>query len=148
MKKYVLTSLLIFMSVLLLAQNEQEEKELIKKTIQTAYIDGLQNNGDVEQIRKGFHPGFNLLGVRNDMLTKFPIYSWVKGFEKRQSENPEPPSAEQKITCDYLLIDVTGNAAMAKIQLKRNDQLLFTDYLQLYKFEEGWKIVSKIYFRH
>ncbi|MFU8844570.1 MAG: nuclear transport factor 2 family protein [Bacteroidales bacterium] len=25
---------------------------------------------------------------------------------------------------------------------------MFTDYLSLYKFEEGWKIVSKIFFRH
>jgi len=137
-----------FISSALLAQDAEKEKQAIKNVIQTAYVDGLQNKGNVEDIKKGFHPGFNLLGVRDNMLTKLPIYSWIESFEKRKATNPELPTAEKKVTCDYLLIDVTGNAAMAKIQLNRNNELLFTDYLQLYKFEDGWKIVSKIYYRH
>ncbi|MBU8892417.1 MAG: nuclear transport factor 2 family protein [Bacteroidales bacterium] len=130
------------------AQETEKEQNAIKSIIQTAYVDGLQNKGELKDIENGFHPGFNLLGINHNMLTKFPIYSWIESFEKRKSENPEPPKDDQKITCDYITIDITGNAAMAKIQLKRNNELLFTDYLQLYKFEEGWKIVSKIYYRH
>ena len=38
---------------------------------------------------------------------------------------------------------------MAKIRLLENGtKLLFTDYLLLYKFEQGWKIVQKVYMRH
>ena len=136
----------VFTTSALFAQ--EAEKEAIKNVIQTSYVDGLQNKGNVADIEKGFHPGFNLLGVKDNMLTKFPIYSWIQVFEKRKTDDPTPPTNEKKITCDYLLIDVTGNAAMAKIQLNKNGQLLFTDYLQLYKFDEGWKIVSKIYYRH
>ena len=138
----------VFTTSIVFAQDAEKEKETIKNVIQTAYVDGLQNKGNVEDVEKGFHPGFNLLGVRDNMLTRFPIYSWIQVFEKRKEENPNPPTDEEKITCDYLLIDVTGNAAMAKIQLKRNGELLFTDYLQLYKFDKGWKIVSKIYYKH
>jgi hypothetical protein len=149
MKNIILVTVIaVFTATTLFAQEIEKEKEAIKNVIQTAYVDGLQNKGNVEDIEKGFHPGFNLLGVRNNMLTKFPIYSWIQSFEHRKKENPAPPTQEEKITCDYLLIDITGNAAMAKIQLNRNGELLFTDYLQLYKFEEGWKIVSKIYYRH
>jgi len=148
MKKLTLIMVAFFFATSIIAQETANEKEAIKKVIQTAYVDGLQNKGNVEDIESGFHPGFNLLGVRDNMLTKFPIYSWVESFEKRKGADPAPPAEEQKITCDYLLIDVTGNAAMAKIQLNRNKELLFTDYLQLYKFEDGWKIVSKIYYRH
>ena len=132
----------------LFAQAIEKEEDAIKKVIQTAYVDGLQNKGNVEDIKNGFHPGFNLLGINHNMLTKFPIYSWIQSFEERKAKDPNPPSKEQIITCNYLLIDVTGNAAMAKIELNRNKELLFTDYLQLYKFEEGWKIVSKVYYRH
>jgi hypothetical protein len=47
------------------------------------------------------------------------------------------------------MIDVTGYTAMAKIRLIENgSRLLFTDYLLLYKFTEGWKIVQKTYMRH
>lgn len=131
-----------------LAQDFNEEQILIKETIQKSYVDGLQNKGEVADIEKGFHPGFNLLGVRNDMLTKFPIYSWLESHEMRKAKDPTLPSDEDKVTCNYLTIDVTGNAAMAKIELVKHKKVIFTDYLQLYKFEEGWKIVSKIYYRH
>ncbi len=149
MKKGLILIVFTIISVSIIqAQDIDKEKDNIKAVIQTAYVDGLQNKGEVKDIEKGFHPGFNLLGINHNTLTKLPIYSWIELFENRKEKDHEPPTAEEKITCDYLLIDITGNAAMAKIQLNRNNELLFTDYLQLYKFEEGWKIVSKIYFRH
>ncbi len=149
MKNIIISILFIIITTSVIGAQENETEELkIKEVIQNAYVDGLQNNGDVKNIEKGFHPGFNLLGINDNMLTKFPIYSWIESFNKRKAKNPSVPAEEKLITCDYLLIDITGNAAMAKIQLKRNSELLFTDYLQLYKFDEGWKIVSKIYYRH
>jgi hypothetical protein len=149
MKKLIVFAVfMIFTAAAAIAQDIEKEKQEIKNVIQTAYVDGLQNKGNVEDIEKGFHPGFNLLGVNQNMLTKYPIYSWLESFKKRKEKDPTPPTDEQKITCKYLSVDVTGNAAMAKIELHRNNELLFTDYLQLYKFEEGWKIVSKIYYRH
>ncbi len=146
--KKVITVLAIVIFAASTAFGQDAEKEDIKNVIQTAYVDGLQNKGNVEDIINGFHPGFNLLGVREDKLTKYPIYSWIQSFEERKAKDPSPVTDEKKITCNYLLIDVTGNSAMAKIQLVRNKELLFTDYLQLYKFEDGWKLVSKIYYRH
>ena len=50
-----------------------DDEEAIKKVITSAYVDGLQNKGPVADIEAGFHPGFNLLGVNNDALTKWPI---------------------------------------------------------------------------
>lgn len=130
------------------AQDIDAEKEAVKKVIQSAYIDGLHNKGELQNIEKGFHPGFVLLGVNNNSLTQYPIYSWIESFNKKKKEDPSPLKPEQKMICEYLQIDVVGTAAMAKIQLKKNDVLIFTDYLLLYKFEEGWRIVSKTYFRH
>jgi hypothetical protein len=86
--------------------------------------------------------------VKNNQLTKYPIYSWVESVKKKMDKHPEGRPEEEKITCKYKSIDVTGNAAMAKIELYQKDKKLFTDYLQLYKFDGGWRIVSKIYHRH
>ncbi len=148
MKRLLLSFIFLAATGMLWAQDNATNKEAIKDVIQSSYVDGLQNKGDVDIIREGFHPGFNLLGVRQNSLTKYPIYSWLESFQKRKMADPNPPSDEDKITCKYLMIDITGNAAMAKIELWRQDTRLFTDYLQLYKFEEGWRIVSKIYYRH
>lgn len=132
----------------LLSFSQQNEEEAIKKVIQSAYVDGLQNKGPVTDIESGFHPGFELLGNRNNELTKWPIYSWIQYHEKKLAENPDIPAEKERVTCKFPLIDVTGNAAMAKIELYKEGDIIFTDYLSLYKFEEGWQIVSKIYFRH
>ncbi len=99
-------------------------------------------------IESGFHPGFELLGIKDNELTKWPIYSWIEYHQKKLKENPDPPKEDQVVTCKFPLIDVTGNAAMVKIELYKGGNMIFTDYLSLYKFEEGWEIVSKIYFRH
>lgn len=123
---------------------QKTDKEAVKNVIQKAYVDGLHNLKDLSETEKGFHPGFNLLGIRNNMLTKYPIYNWIESAKKRKAEKKEE---HPKTTCKFPLIDITGNAAIAKIELYRKDKQIFTDYLSLYKFDEGWRIVGKIYYR-
>lgn len=141
--------MLLVIPCMLLAQSKgdlEKEKEAIKKVIQKAYVDGLQNKGELSDIENGFHPGFELLGIRDNDLTELHIYSWIHMWKKGKAENPGAP--DPKITCNYAMIDVTGTAAIAKIDLFKGDKQIFTDYLSLYKFDEGWKIVSKIYYRY
>lgn len=147
-KLLVLTIVFFLSTIWLFAQEVDAEKDAVKKVIQTAYIDGLHNKGELSDVEKGFHPGFVLLGIKDNSLTQYPIYTWIESFNKRKKDDPSPLKPEQKMVCEYLQIDITGNAAMAKINLKRNEQLIFTDYLLLYKFEDGWRIVSKTYFRY
>lgn len=148
MKRIILTLALaigIGLPMLLSAQNNTDEDQ-IKSVIDKAYIEGLQNMGDIVEIRKGFHPGFDLLIMRNNLLSKLPIYTWLETTERRKAENPNGP--EHKTTVKYLFIDIVETAAIAKIELYREEKLQFTDYLSLYKFNEGWRIVSKIYQQH
>ena len=124
--------------------NAQTDEQAVKDVIQSAYIDGIHNLGDIGAIEKGFHPGFNLLiKNQNGQLVKFPIYSWIESTKKRKKENPE--GSKEKTTVDFVDIDITGEAAMAKIDLFRGGNKIYTDYLFLYKFAEGWRIVSKVY---
>ena len=126
------------------AQNESDKKAIIK-TIDAAYVQGLQNGQNIENINKGFHPGFNLLGLdQGNNLTKYPIYTWEASVRKRVESGQLPPV---KTTAKFPLIDITGNAAVVKVELYHGEKQIFTDYLSLYKFEEGWRIVSKIYYR-
>jgi len=148
MNKIALVLSLAFLIPAGLFAGGDEEKEAIKNVITSAYVNGLQNKGPVKDIEAGFHPGFNLLGMRNNELTKWPIYSWVQYHENKLKEDPTPPTAEEIVTSKFPMIDITGNAAVVKVELFKGGNQIFTDYLSLYKFEEGWKIVSKIYFRH
>jgi hypothetical protein len=122
------------------------DAEAIKQVIQEAYVDGLQNRGEIAPIRRGFDPGFELLGIRENQLTKLSIGDWIANLERSKEANPNPPQV--LTTVNFVDIDITGIAAIAKIELYRAERKIFTDYLSLYRFEEGWKIVGKIYHRH
>ncbi|MCP4218745.1 MAG: nuclear transport factor 2 family protein [bacterium] len=136
----------IFTLTLLAGDTAQADKDTIKKIIIESYRDGLCNVGDTALVDKGFHPGFNLLIMKNDMLEKFPIYSWKQSVETRKKAGKFPPKEKYQFT--FPQIDITETAAMAKVEFYQGKKLLFTDYLSLYKFNGGWKIVAKIYHKH
>jgi hypothetical protein len=126
--------------------NNEKEKEAIKKVIQEAYVDGIKNLGNIEKIEKGFHPDFNMLSVQDNKLRKFPISRWIEGVEKAKKENPDGPKV--KASVNFLIVDVIGNVGIAKFETYSGSKLAFTDIMILLKFEEGWRIVSKVYHRH
>ena len=70
----------------------------------------------------------------------------IESIGKRKAEGQCPP--EEKTRFEYPLIDITGNTAMVKIHFMRGDKHIYTDYLLLLKFSEGWRITDKIYFTH
>lgn len=147
MKKIILFSVFILFSFsALLAQDEQkEEKELIKKVIQTAYVDGLCNNADEEAVKKGFHTGFELLSAGKDnTMWKLPIYNWIEIAKAGKEKGNKYSFQNEYTTVKFLFIDVTGNVAIAKIEFYEGKELNYIDYLSLIKFKDDWKIVSKI----
>jgi len=143
MKKFTLLMITIF-TFSMTALQAQDGEKAIKQVIQSAYIDGIHNLGNIADIEKGFHPGFNLLiKNQNQELIKYPIYNWIESVKKRKAEHPNGP--EEKTTVEFVDIDITGDAGMAKIDLFRGGKKIYTDYLFLYKFGENWQIVSKVY---
>ena len=143
MKKYLFIAITLLFSSPVLSQNSDEET--IKQVIQTSYIDGIQNRGSADDIRKGFHPSFNMLRLTENDVKPLPIEEWITNLEKSKAKgDPAPSKAEGK----FINIDITGTAAVVKLDLFREGKRTFTDYLVLYKFNDGWKIVSKTYYRH
>lgn len=86
MIRIVFVFLAVFMSGMLLAQNENHEKEkqAIEAVIKTAYIDGIFNKGDVDAIKKGWYFDCDIMiQLKNKgSCYKNPAYSFVKLYEK------------------------------------------------------------------
>ncbi len=147
MKRLLFIALLLS-SIVLTAQNGEEEKEAIKSVIQTAYVDGLQNEGDLDKIDSGIHSGFNLLGIdKGTEMWKLPIEDWKKKTVKKKEEGKYPRTGDDLVTVKFLNIDVTGTAAVAKIEFYVGKEKKYVDYISLYKFDNGWKMVNKIYYK-
>lgn len=147
MNKIASVALVLFLSCgLMWAAPDGEEEAAIKAVILSAYRDGLCNVGDVELVKKGFHPEFRLLGTRDNALTILPIADWIRITEEKKAAGKFPPQV--LVAMEFPLIDVSGNAAMAKVKFLVGDKHVYTDYLSLFRFAEGWKIVNKIYTSH
>jgi hypothetical protein len=115
--------------------------------IQTAYVDGLQNEGDLAKIDQGIHPGFVLLGIgKGEKMWTLPIDKWKAKTELKLKEG-KLPRIEKLVSVKFLNIDVTGTAAVAKIEFYVGDKLTYIDYISLYKFEGHWKMVNKIFYK-
>ena len=123
-----------------------DDQAAIQAVIFSAYRDGLCNVGDVELVKKGFHPEFRLLGIKDDVLTILPIADWIKMTESKKAAGKFPPQVP--VNMEFPLIDVTGNAAVVKVKFLVGDRHVYTDYLSLFRFAAGWKIVNKIYTNH
>jgi hypothetical protein len=123
------------------------DKAAVETLIEGAYINGAFNDLDTETMRAGFHPVFKIHGVNNDALREYPIDDWIAGIEKRKAAADFDPS-DQKWDHKFVFVDVTGDAAVAKIELFKDSKHVYTDYLSLLKFSDGWKITDKVYFRH
>ena len=119
--------------------------DAVKAVVKSAYVEGVHAKGDVALMRAGFHPSFRMLVLKDGALSPVTLDEWAARIEKDASAKR---FARPGIRADFESVDVTGDAAVVRLELFRGGKHAFTDYLSLYRFPDGWKIVSKIYQAH
>ena len=141
-----LTPLLIATSGALLAAGAADlsarwaDESAIRQTIQY-YFDGGKNR-DSLTLRKAFHPEARMLFAREGKLVVVPIGEYITRVGSEQLKPGEVDSTERKVVS----VDVVGDAAVAKLELKRPNARLI-DYMSLLKVDGRWLIVNKIFSR-
>lgn len=115
--------------------SQNSDSVQIRSAIENSYIHGLINGKDYAEAKRGIHHDFTLLGHQGDSLTEKSIDQWIAQRKKR----PDLAEVGYKIC----FIDIDGDAAVSKIEMFRGS-IRAVDYLFLYKFHSGWKIVSAI----
>jgi hypothetical protein len=111
--------------------------------IEKAYIEGIHRRQDVGMVKSGFHNDFAMLVLHDEAVEKVLVDEWLTRVEIMKADNPGMWQAETRYTFEF--IDVSGYAAAAKLEVYKGDTHFSTDYLLLYRFKQGWRIVSKIY---
>ena len=110
------------------------DDEAIRATIQHYFDQGME-------VRKAFWPDAEMLYIRDGSLNVVPIEDYIARAESRADEPPRT-DVEKRIVS----IDRTGTAAVAKLELKGPDWMLY-DYMSMLKIDGEWKIVNKIFSR-
>ena len=115
----------------------------IKQVIEKAYIEGIHTDQDENKVRSGFHNDFAMLVLNEDELQKVDVDAWLARVEVMKSDNPGLWEAETR--CTLTFVDTAGYAAAVKLEVFKGERHFSTDYMLLYRFDEGWKIVSKVF---
>ena len=136
MKKIILVT--IFSAAVLLGHAQADPVSIKEiEVVCNYYLQG-GTNGDSVMFSKAFVPDGQMRYMRNDTLFNVSL----KDFIARARNNGVKLERTTKIES----IQVFGNAATAKLTIEY-PTFYFHDIMSLLKTKEGWKIVSKIFYR-
>ena len=124
-----------------------DDRAAVKQVINRAYFNGAFNDLDTKAMQRGFHPDFAIFSAKGRQLNKYPIATWIKAIEKKKNDPGFDPQ-KAIMDCKIVSLEVTGGCASAKVELFKKGKQIYTDYLSLLKFEDGWRIVAKVYHSH
>jgi hypothetical protein len=120
----------------LVAQSAPSADEAgVRKAID-AYFEG-HATGVGEHFRRGMHADMRFSTIVEGKLVHRTLDQFAGGFPGK------PAADEAKRKRRVVSIDITGIAAMAKIELDY-PTVFFTDYFLLMKVDGEWKIIDKI----
>jgi hypothetical protein len=127
------------------AAADPADVEAVKAVVTSAYVEGVHRQGDPALMRAGFHPDFRMYTLREGKVGFVTLDEWAEriGLAAKERKGPAP-----RVEANFTTVDVTGSAAVARVELHRDGKHVFTDYLSLYKLPEGWRIVAKTFQTH
>ncbi len=99
------------------------------------YLEGGTNN-DFDRLKKAFHENATMKFMGEEGYKEVNALEFFGGVMK-----PGPKSNRKTFISQ---INISGNAANARLELIYPDAII-VDYMNLLKFEDGWKIVGKIF---
>jgi len=95
--------------------------------------------GDGEFIRKAFHTEAKVMFFADGKFNQWSAEEFAARFTGK------PAADENKRKRSFEIIDVSGNAAIAKVVLDY-PTVKFTDYMTLLKIDGEWKIINKTFY--
>lgn len=118
------------------AQTAANDQARVRSVVQR-YLHGLKFNDTVD-FHAAFLPDARLMFVRADgSLGQLTQAEWYRGFAASAGKEEE---GELRIDA----VDITGNAAAVKV-VEVYPKSRYTDYLNLLRLGDEWRIVNKIY---
>lgn len=137
MTKIFLSVSIVIFSITANAQTDPQTTVREIETVCNYYLDG-GTNGDSIMFSKAFAPDGQMRYMRNDTLMNVSL----KDFMARMKNTGIKQDRKTKIES----VQVFGNAATAKLTIEYST-FYFHDIMSLLKTKDGWKIVSKIFYR-
>jgi hypothetical protein len=143
--KLLLTTSIFLVIGFLSVKGQNRDHAAIKEVLKEAYADGVFNEGRIRNIELGFSPQFQMIVNRGDSVEFFGLDNWIDQIEKHQVEDYYPVPKEQEVRLEIESIDVVQDVASVRLKFFVGKKARYIDFIDLYKYSTGWKIVSKTF---
>jgi hypothetical protein len=120
---------------------QSDDVAAVRRVIESAYVRGIHIERDSAAVRRGFHPRFVMSTLRGDSLAQVTLDQWLSRMDHGRRNSVRVEHAFDRV-------EVVGNTATARLRLSYDGRQRFTDFLSLYRFPEGWRIVNKAFQAH
>ncbi|NNC82631.1 MAG: hypothetical protein HKN79_03570 [Flavobacteriales bacterium] len=141
--RFTSLAFVLFFAFTAFAQEDaQMAEKAVQKVIQHSYLQGIHIERDSVAVREGFHPDFSMAVLTSKGLKRISLDSWLDRMKLDGTKN----TAE--IEGEFTSVEVSGNAATVRLEVYKDSKHIYTDFFGLYRFPDGWKIVSKHFHSH
>ena len=145
----ILSSIIFFISHNTFAQKKSrayDKAAAIEEVIREAYINGVYNTGYMLSVTQGFSPDFTaIVFEEKDQSRLETIEDWVKKTEQNKASGNLPLEGDQEVSFSIVKLEISNNIANARVQFMVGGKVQHTDFIGLYKFKTGWKLVNMMY---
>lgn len=117
-----------------------EDEAAVREALQH-YLNG-HATGKADEFRAAMHPDGTMYFMREGQFTRVSLADYI-ARAAAGSGQPAPDEAKRRRRIEF--VDITGNAAVAKLVLDYPDVKL-TDYMELLKIDGKWQIVAKSFY--
>lgn len=146
MKRFLFAVLVLLMTAMTAMAADPEDAAIVA-AVDQAYVHGVHIDNDPALMRAGMHDSFVMFVQSDKGVTQLTRDAWIERLTASKAAQ-DPNAKKPEIKADITVLDRSGKAAVAKVALFRDGKQIFTDYISLYRFEDGWKLVGKIFNRH
>jgi len=124
----------------------EREKDRIRQLLENVYVRDMYMKTTREALSREFDDVFHMLvpeidGRSNEILS----LRW-DGLGQLRANHPKAVDPEMRFA--FPLIDVVGDAAVARVDVYRGERHVYSDYVSLYRVQGAWRLVSKVYHAH
>lgn len=125
------------------ARRQSADEAEIRRVITAYYFEG-GRHGDSSRVRQAFDmANAHMFFVQADTLVDVPITEYVR---RAGASGARPDFRPDTNARRVVMVDVTGTAAVAKLEI-RTPTAVLTDYMTLLKVRGRWTVMNKIFDR-
>jgi len=122
------------------------ETERVRRVLEDVYVRDMYVKESREAMSREFDDVFHMLVPEIDGRRNVPVSVRWDGLAELRSNHPKAISPQTRF--EFPLIDVAGNAAVARVDVFHDDTPVYSDYVSLYRVDGSWKLVSKVFHAH